>query len=59
VGGGRKRFERGKLATTEVFSGGTVSGNAACWTVPTADVQSLVMFAEPSSSNTQAFFALH
>jgi hypothetical protein len=47
------------LNDPEVFSGGTVSGNAACWVVPSSDVASLVMFAEPSSSNTQTFFALH
>jgi Divergent InlB B-repeat domain len=42
-----------------VFTGGTVSGNAACWIVPSSDVSSLVMFAAPFLTSTQTFFALH
>jgi Divergent InlB B-repeat domain len=47
------------LDDPEVFSGGTVSGNAACWTVPSSDVSSLVMFSNPLSTSIQVFFALH
>jgi hypothetical protein len=48
-----------ELDDPEVFSGGTVSGNAACWVIPSSDVSSLVMFTEPFDSNQQVFFALH
>jgi hypothetical protein len=47
------------LNDPEVFSGGTVSGNAACWVVPSSDVSSLVMFSEPFLVDQQVFFALH
>lgn len=46
------------LADPEVFSGGTVSGNAACWQVSAADVGSLEMFAQPLLGQTQVWFAL-
>lgn len=47
------------LDDPEVFAGGTVSGNAACWVVPSSDVSSLVMFTELLDSDQQVFFALH
>jgi hypothetical protein len=43
----------------EVFTGGTVSGNAACWVVPSSDVSSLVMYTAPVGTSQQVFFALH
>jgi hypothetical protein len=46
------------LDDPEVFPGGTVSGNAACWVVPSSDVGSLVMFTEPIDTSQQVFFAL-
>jgi hypothetical protein len=46
------------LNDPEVFSGGTVSGNAACWVVPSSDVSSLVMFTAPFLTDTNVFFAL-
>ncbi len=47
-----------KLQDPEVFTGGTVSGNAACWQVAIGDVSSLEMFTEPFLSQTQVWFAL-
>ena len=42
----------------EVFAGGTVTVNY-CWSVPAQDVESLVIFADPSFSDGQrVFFAL-
>lgn len=42
----------------EVFAGGTVTVNY-CWSVPVQDVESLVIFADPSFSDGQrVFFAL-
>jgi hypothetical protein len=46
------------LNDPQVFTGGTVSGNAACWTVPSSDVASLVMFTAPFDTSTNVFFAL-
>lgn len=46
------------LDDPEVFAGGTVSGNAACWVVPSSDVASLVMFTEAVGTDQQVFFAL-
>jgi hypothetical protein len=46
------------LNDPEVFTGGTVSGNAACWVVPSSDVGSLVMFTNPLASDARVFFAL-
>ena len=41
-----------------VFSGGTISGNAACWQVRSSDASSLVMSFEPLVSNKVTWFAL-
>jgi hypothetical protein len=43
----------------EAFTGGEVSGNA-CWAVPEADINSIVLFAEPTFSfdDEREFFAL-
>jgi hypothetical protein len=42
----------------EVFTGGTVSGNAACWQVSSSDASSLVMYVTPLSVDTVTWFAL-
>jgi hypothetical protein len=47
-----------QLNDPEVFTGGTVSGNAACWVIPSSDVGSLVMFTAPLGTSRQVFFAL-
>jgi hypothetical protein len=44
-----------ELDNPQVFSGGTISGNAGCWTVTTADASSLVMFVH---TDTDVWFAL-
>jgi hypothetical protein len=41
-----------------VFSGGTVSGYAACWSVPKEEVPSLVMYYQPILAKTRVWFAL-
>jgi hypothetical protein len=48
------------LDDPQVFTGGTVSGNAACWQVTSADAASLVMFVHTflADSDTDVFFAL-
>ena len=43
----------------EVFTGGTVSGNAACWAISASDASSLVMYFEPFLSGDTVWFALH
>ena len=47
------------LDDPEVFTGGTVSGNAACWQIRSSDASSLVMFFKPYLSDTASWFALH
>src|SRR5579859_6420252 len=47
------------LNDPEIFSGGSVSGNAACWSVASPDANSLEMFAEVDSTGQRVFFALH
>jgi hypothetical protein len=42
----------------EVFTGGSVSGNAACWAISTPDASSLVMYFEPFLSGDTVWFAL-
>ena len=46
------------LEDPEVFTGGSVSGNAACWSVLSSDAGSLVMFYEPIASEQRTWFAL-
>jgi hypothetical protein len=46
------------LDDPQVFTGGTVSGNGACWAVRSSDVSSLVMFSSPFLVNKEVFFAL-
>jgi hypothetical protein len=46
------------LFDPEVFTGGTVSGNAACWSIRSSDAASLVMFYEPLASDQRTWFAL-
>lgn len=45
--------------STEVFKGGTIKGNL-CWSVRTTDVETLVMYGEPSfsTSSARAWWAL-
>jgi len=43
----------------QVFSGGTVTGNAACWEIVSSDASNLVMYFQPFLSNTTVWFALH
>jgi len=48
------------MPTSDVFPGGTVSGNL-CWSVQSEDVASLVMYIEPLASfdeSERVFFAL-
>ena len=48
------------LTDPEVFTGGTVSGNAACWEIPASDAASLVMYDHPLLSTApDLFLALH
>jgi hypothetical protein len=47
-----------KLDDPEVFSGGTISGNAACWSIASADAGSLVMFYDGFGSDKRTWFAL-
>jgi hypothetical protein len=42
----------------ETFTGGTVSGNAACWAIEASDASSLVMYSKPLLSDTTVWFAL-
>ncbi len=42
----------------EVFTGGVVSGNAACWEISAADASSLVMYFQPFPSGATGWFAL-
>jgi hypothetical protein len=42
-----------------VFSGGTITGYAACWMVAKADVPSLEMYYQPLLGGPQVWFALH
>ena len=46
------------LNDPQVFSGGTISGNAACWVVKNSDASSLVMFAHRFLADNEVFFAL-
>jgi hypothetical protein len=43
----------------DAFSGGTVSGNAACWEIVSSDASSLVMYFQPFLTGTTTWFALH
>ena len=47
-----------ELEDPEVFSGGSVSGNAACWSILSSDAGSLVMFFEAFLSDLRTWFAL-
>jgi hypothetical protein len=47
------------LNDPQVFPGGTVSGNAACWVVKSSDAGSLVMFAHRFLADQDVFFSLH
>lgn len=43
----------------EVFTGGTIAGNAACWQIPSSDAASLVMYSDPLlAAGERVFFAL-
>lgn len=42
----------------QTFTGGTISGNGACFQVLTSDIASLELFAQPLGSQTQTWFAL-
>lgn len=46
------------LDNPEVFEGGTVAGNAACWSIVSGDASSLVMYFEPFLSSSRVWFAL-
>jgi hypothetical protein len=48
------------LSDPEVFTGGMVSGNAACWSVLSSDANSLVMFYDDAlaSPERRTWFAL-
>ena len=41
-----------RIDDPEVFTGGTVSGNAACWEIRSSDATSLVMFYETGVAGT-------
>ena len=43
----------------QVFAGGTVSGNAACWEIRASDANSLVMFYDGLNTYQVTWFALH
>jgi hypothetical protein len=43
-----------KNNSNDVFTGGSIEGNVACWSVKTSDVPSLEMYLSPT-----LFFALH
>jgi hypothetical protein len=47
-----------QLTDPQVFTGGTVAGNAACWSIPSSDAGSLVAFYHPFLSDTDVWFAL-
>ena len=47
-----------ELSETEVFTGGTITGNA-CWAIRSSDATSLVLYDDPARSVPQRlFFAL-
>jgi len=48
-----------QLADPRTSSGGTVSGNAACWAIKSSDASSLVMFYQASLTDPKIWFALH
>jgi hypothetical protein len=45
------------LNTSDVFQGGTVEGNL-CWSVPSGEVESLVMSVSPLFPEERVFFSL-
>jgi hypothetical protein len=47
-----------ELDDPQVFAGGTVSGNAACWQIRSSDASSLVMFYRPFLEDQMTWFAL-
>lgn len=47
-----------QLDDPEVFTGGSVSGNAACWEIQSSDADSLAMFYQPFLSDERTWFAL-
>jgi hypothetical protein len=47
------------MTDPEVFTGGMVSGNAACWAISASDASSLVMYFQPFLSGATVWFALH
>jgi hypothetical protein len=47
-----------QLHDPEVFTGGTVTGNAACWSIATGDAASLVLLVR-DSGHPDTWFALH
>ena len=47
-----------QLNDPQVFTGGTVSGNAACWEIRSSDAASLAMFYEPLIGDQMTWFAL-
>jgi len=47
-----------KSTDPETFTGGTVAGNAACWSVLSSDASSLVMFFRPLLSDNETWFAV-
>lgn len=47
-----------QLDDPEVFSGGSVSGWAACWQVASGDAGSLVMYYDPFLGDQRVWFAL-
>jgi hypothetical protein len=46
------------LDDPEAFTGGVVSGNAACWAITSSDAESLRMFYQPLAGDTRTWFAL-
>jgi hypothetical protein len=47
-----------ELDDPQVFTGGMVSGNAACWEIRLSDAGSLVMFYRSLLSDQMTWFAL-
>ena len=47
-----------EISSAELLAGGTVTGNL-CWSVPTSELPSLILFDSSGYDEPGPFFALH